>query len=294
MLGTMSTAPYRPVPGPLKFHGGKGAHGAKLARWIVSHMARHRRYVEPFAGGLAVLRARNPNDRGLWLDDTADQRGVAEVVNDLDGRVTNFYRVLRDDDLFPRFVRMAELTLFSRPDWQAARTHAYGKDPVADAWNFFVLNRQSRQGLGKCFATTSPGRNRGGKDERASARLSAVRGLPKVHARLRGVVVENLPAARLIRQEDGPGTLFYCDPPYLHPTRTAQQAYGAFEMTEADHRELLDVLKACEGKVMLSGYPSVLYDVALSGWSRHTLDVPNHASGAKAKDRETEVLWCNF
>jgi DNA adenine methylase len=49
-----------------------------------------------------------------------------------------------------------------------------------------------------------------------------------------------------------------------------------------------------KGKVMLSGYPSVLYDRALSGWNRHTFDVPNHASGARDKGRETQVLWCNF
>ncbi len=30
-------------------------------------------------------------------------------------------------------------------------------------------------------------------------------------------------------------------------------------MTEADHRQLLEVLLGVEGKVMLSGYPSALY-----------------------------------
>jgi DNA adenine methylase len=70
--------------------------------------------------------------------------------------------------------------------------------------------------------------------------------------------------------------------------------YGALEMSEADHRELLAVLRSCKGKVMLSGYPSALYDEELPGWECHTQDVPNHASGAKVKDRETECLWCNL
>jgi DNA adenine methylase len=124
--------------------------------------------------------------------------------------------------------------------------------------------------------------------------LSAVEGLPAVHARLIRVAVENKPAVALIREHDGPGTLFYCDPTYLPSTRTARKAYGAFEMTEGEHRELLDVLRRCKGKVMLSGYPSRLYDEALAGWDRHPFDVPNQASGAKVKGRETEVLWCNF
>jgi hypothetical protein len=75
--------------------------------------------------------------------------------------------------------------------------------------------------------------------------------------------------------------------------RTARRAY-AFEMTEADHRELLDVLRRCRGRVMLSGYPSRLYDQALARWSRWTFELPNNAAGGERKGRETEVLWMNF
>jgi DNA adenine methylase len=75
---------------------------------------------------------------------------------------------------------------------------------------------------------------------------------------------------------------------------TVRDAYGEHEMTEAEHRELLDVLCQCRAKVMLSGYPTPLYDSALASWTRHTFDEPNHASGAKRKERKTEVLWCNF
>jgi DNA adenine methylase len=123
--------------------------------------------------------------------------------------------------------------------------------------------------------------------------LTAVDGLADIHGRLRRVCIENMPALDLIRREDTPGTLFYCDPPYLHETRESTAAYS-HEMTEQDHRELLSVLKECKGKVMLSGYPSTLYDKALSGWSRHSFDLPNNAASGKQKGRETEVLWCNF
>jgi DNA adenine methylase len=70
--------------------------------------------------------------------------------------------------------------------------------------------------------------------------------------------------------------------------------YRPFEMTEADHAEVLAVLRACKGMVMLSGYPPDLYARDLAGWACHTLDVPNQASGARKKGRETECLWCNF
>jgi DNA adenine methylase len=65
-------------------------------------------------------------------------------------------------------------------------------------------------------------------------------------------------------------------------------------MTEADHAELLGVLRQVRGKVMLSGYPSALYDGALTGWNRHTFDMPNHAAGGRSKRRVAESLWCNF
>jgi DNA adenine methylase len=65
-------------------------------------------------------------------------------------------------------------------------------------------------------------------------------------------------------------------------------------MTEDQHRQLLTVLLGCKGKVMLSGYPSALYDSKLAGWARNAFDLPNNAAGGGAKRRMTEVLWCNF
>jgi DNA adenine methylase len=87
--------------------------------------------------------------------------------------------------------------------------------------------------------------------------------------------------------------LFYLDPPYLHQTRETTDAY-ALEMSEADHRDLLAVLRQVEGKVMLSGYPSDLYDAELAGWTRHEMAAPNHASGGRTKRTMTECLWCNW
>jgi DNA adenine methylase len=130
-------------------------------------------------------------------------------------------------------------------------------------------------------------------NEQASAWLTAVEGLPAVHVRLRRVVVLNRPALAVLRSQDGPGTLFYLDPPYLPATRAAPRVFGA-EMTEADHRELLSVIVGLKGRVMLSGYPSPLYDRYLAGWNRPGFDLPNHAAGGRSKRRMTERVWCNF
>jgi DNA adenine methylase len=143
-------------------------------------------------------------------------------------------------------------------------------------------------------APTVRTRLRGGRNDGVNGWWTAVNGLGAVHRRLQDVRVLCRPALDVIRSEDTPATFFYLDPPYLHETRTAKKVYGDFEMTGADHRELLDVLRTCRGKVILSGYPSRLYDEALADWTRHTFDLPNNAAGGKAKGRETEVLWCNF
>jgi DNA adenine methylase len=274
---------------PLKWHGGKHY----LARRIVALMPPHRHYVEPYAGGLAVLLGRDPADPGLWADNGSGQRGVSEVANDLNGRLVNFWRVLRDQDTFAQFARQVQAIPLSRSEWDAAHGHEYGESPVADAVAFFVDCRQSLAGRQRGFTAITRTRTRRGMNGNASEWLSAVDGLPAVHERLRSVVLECMPAVELIRREDTPGTLFYCDPPYLHETRATKKVY-AFEMTEAGHRELLAVVRQCKGKVMVSGYPCPLYDEALSGWTRHTFDLPNHAAGGRSKGRETEVLWCNF
>jgi DNA adenine methylase len=279
-----------PVTPPIKSFGGKHY----LARRIVALMPRHLHYVEPFAGGLAVLLARDPADPRLWSGDDGSHRGVSEIANDLDGRLMTFWRVLQDPDDFQRFRRFVEAAPMSRAAWEAAHAHEYGQDRVDDAVALFVCCRQSLAGRMNGFTSITRTRTRRGINGNASEWLGAVDGLPDVHARLRSVVLENRPALEVIGREDTPHTLFYLDPPYLHSTRSATTAYGPLEMTESDHRELLGLLKKVGGKVMLSGYRSPLYDQALAHWTLHTFDLPNHAAGGKVKRRMTECLWCNF
>jgi DNA adenine methylase len=276
----MTTATANRLTPPLKWHGGKNY----LASRIVALMPPHLHFVEPYAGALAVLLAKSFDD-------------VSEVVNDLNQDLTNFWRVLQDGDTFTRFCRTVEAVPFSEVEWQAARDRldrSPDADPMHRAVWFFIACRQSLAGRMDTFASISRNRTRRRMNEQASAWLTAVEGLPAVHARLKRVVVLNRSALEVIKTQDGPQTLFNLDPPYLHATRTAREVYGPHEMSEGDHRDLLAVVKKCQGKVMLSGYPSRLYDTALADWKRHTFDLPNNAASGKTKDRETEVLWCNF
>ena len=95
-------------------------------------------------------------------------------------------------------------------------------------------------------------------------------------------------AHRFLAEYDYHGReLVYCDPPYLHETRSSMRRYR-FEYEKRDHVELLALLKRLPCHVMLSGYPSKLYDQHLAHWRSLELQVMNQA-GVR-----TEKLWFNF
>jgi DNA adenine methylase len=280
---------------PLKFHGGKNY----LAKDIIDLMPPRCQnpndpapgdtswlhYVEPYFGGGAVLLANNPE-------------GISEVVNDIDGALTNFWRILQHRDLSSWFIRRAEATPFSEGEYGRAVEVLAGKtrEPVLRAWAYFVVCRQSLAGRMRGFATLTRNRTRRGMNEQASAWIGAVDGLAAVHERLRRVVIlDAAQAADVIKKQDGPRTLFYLDPPYLETTRSTPSVY-AYEMTEQQHGELLDLLSDIEGRFLLSGYPSDLYDAyeRQMGWRRVDIAVPNQAAGGKTKRIMTECVWMNY
>lgn len=275
----------------------------------------HLHYVEPYFGGGSVLLARDP--RRDWMIDykwkltngdsiPAHLRGCSEVVNDINGELTNFWSVLRSKELWPELQHLLSATPLCELTFEdvraSERDYATGIMPewMADnstrAWWFFIQCRQSRQGLGKDFATLSRNRTRGGRNEQANAWLSAIDGLPEIHERLQGVVILNRDALDVIRQQDGEHTLFYCDPPYVHSTRSTKKEYGQHEMTEEQHCELMSVLNNIKGKFMLSGYHSDLYDTwrQQQGYTCHEMVIDNKASGAKTKQQKVECVWTNF
>lgn len=263
---------------PLKWHGGKHY----LAHRIVALMPAHKHYVEPYAGGLSVLLAKDPE-------------GVSEVANDLSQDLSNFWRVLQSADTWQDFRRVVEAVPFSEGEFaDARRVTVFGSD-IDRAVNFFVRCRQSLAGRMKSFTGVTKTRTRRGMNNEVSAWLAAVEGLPAVHARLKRVLILNRPALDVIRGHDTPNTLFYLDPPYLHETRVTTKDY-AHEMSEQQHAELLVALTNIKGKFLLSGYPSNLYDeqARVLGWTRHDFPTANHAAGGKTKRVMTESVWTNY
>ena len=246
--------------------------GAKwrMAREIVELMPSHRSYLEPLFGSGAVLFNKPPS--------------AIETVNDLDGDIVNFFRVLREQT--DELIRVISLTPYSRDVFDDAHENR-GTDPFDRAYRFAI---RSRMGHGfKTYQKT------GFKiDVYARERSYCVdtwnktpERLAEAAARLKGVQIENRPALDLIRKFNHDNVLIYADPPYLLNTRGGKQ-YRC-EMNEQDHVELLAALCDHKGYVILSGYLSELYDRELRGWQRIQIKSYNQNS-----DPRTEVLWCNF
>jgi DNA adenine methylase len=243
-----------------------------LARPIVRLLPPHQIYIEPFAGGLNVLLNK--------------PRSVVEVVGDLDGDLIGLYRVLQAD---PAELARRLAALDYSPVTFAAAAVGEPADPIDAAVRCVIRKRWSRGGLERDLSNAK--RKRGGRpgDENAWRTFLADE-LSRLVERLRGVEFRHAPALELIREFDGPDTTFYLDPTYLPSTRTALDTYR-YEMSEADHAELLDVVVVCRGAVVLSGYANALYDRRLAGWQRYEIPIANHAGQGKTKERRVEVLW---
>jgi DNA adenine methylase len=82
--------------------------------------------------------------------------------------------------------------------------------------------------------------------------------------------------------------LVYCDPPYLHSTRNDSHIYN-YELTEADHTRLLEIIKALPCMVLISGYWSALYAQALRAWNTASFQTVTRAGKVV-----TEWLWYNY
>lgn len=237
-------------------------------------------YCEPFGGSAAVLLNRDPSP--------------VETYNDLDGEVVNFFRTLRDDK--ERLVEAIGLTPFSREEFALACELDPSLPPLERARRFYVRARQVRTGLAQTASlgrwANCKGTSRAGMSGVISRWLGAVEALPGIAERLLRVQIENRPALEVIRLYDSPGTLFYCDPPYVHGTRGDDSAYG-YEMSDDDHRGLAEVLNSVQGRVAVSNYPCELLD-ELYPAPRWRKVVGPEKTIHSTKGKREEALWTNY
>lgn len=259
---------------PFPYYGGK----LNLAGRIVGLLPEHAHYVEPYAGSLSVLLEKPP--------------ALMETVNDLDHELVTFWRVLREREA--ELLEVCALSPHARSDYEAIRDQRL--PPAGElevARRTWVQLTQGRAG------TRRPNERTGWRFVVAPSYGMSMPDLldsylsrfPAAVRRLRRVSLECRPALELIRDYGSePSALIYVDPPYVRSARTSS-GYR-YEMTDDDHRALAEVLHTCAAAVVLSGYPSPLYDLELfPGW--HRTDLAGHTSQGGAGKVTTEALWSN-
>lgn len=310
---------------PFRWYGGKYSH----LDWLLPQLPATHQYIEPYGGSAAVLINRDPSPVETFNDLDRDVTTFFRVLRDnrdeLLERIalTPFSREeferaieLKDDESLSDLER-ARLFFIRAGQVQAglaqeatpgrwAYCRATSRRDMANA----VSRWHGRLKQLKTAADRLDGENledliveleQEGRDElvgelvnlgeEAAAKRLRELELFELADRLRRVQIENRPAIETIERHDHEDALFYCDPPYPHDARaeSSTKAYR-FEMEDEDHRELSEVLHACDAKVAISSYRCDLTGEMYGNWNR--IDVDHMAHSGKSPREES--LWLNY
>jgi DNA adenine methylase len=253
------------VPRILHYPGSKWS----MAEWIISHMPKHATYLEPFFGSGAVLFNK--------------PRSKLETVNDLNGSITNLFRVIRDRR--EELVEAIRWTPYSREEYKLS--YELASNEIEKARRFLV-----RCWMARWVKTNmkTGWRHVVDWDTRPLSPAKEWTDLPdkilNAAERLHGVQIECEPALKVIGRYNKSNVLIYADPPYLMDVRRGKMYED--EMTEDDHLLLLAALEKHQGPVILSGYAHPLYDELLQHWKTEIKRVQ-----AEAGEIRIEKLWIN-
>jgi len=256
-------APRRPA---LRYYGG----GWTRAPWTISFIPEHDNYLEPCFGAGSIL-LRKPVAQN-------------EVVNDLDGRTVNYFRVLREQG-------QALLDLINLTPWAEDEMRScieVSPDPLEDARRFFFI----------CWATVHGGptgqyhsfRYQKSIENRFTAPPQDAIGrddLLVTADRLKNVTIMNRDALGLIEKFIREFTVIYFDPPYLAEKRRRKTGYN-HEPDRAWHIEAAKLLRESNGPVLVAGYRSKLY---ADLYEDHGFVRMERVQATNGKTKATECLW---
>lgn len=221
MTPVAPTAPVAP------WLGGK----RNLARRICSLIdaVPHLTYAEPFIGM-----------GGIFLRRTMRPR--AEVINDKGRDIANLFRILQRH--YVQFLDVLKFGLTTRAEFE--RLVQVNPDTLTDlerAARFLYLQRTA-------FGGKVSGRNFGVSHDRPGRfNLTTLEPmLEDLHSRLAGVIIECLDWSDFIPRYDGPGTLFYLDPPYWG----CEGDYGKALFAQDDFARLSEQLQSLQGRFLMS------------------------------------------
>lgn len=281
----------RPV---LRYHGGK----FRLAPLLLELFPPHRVYTEAYGGGGSVLLQK--------------PRCYSEIYNDMDGEVVNVFRVLQNARKARRLDALLRLTPFARAEFELSYKHTRSEVERARrtiirsfmGWGSDSISqlKASRAGFNTRISSTMSTGFRWNSNRSGTTAASDWRVWPDCIAsfvsRLQGVTIENRDARVILRKMDREDALHYVDPPYPMSVRkvgngSALEHRYRFEMTDAQHKELAELLRSLKGMVVVSSYPSKFYDRLYRGWKKVQWTGGHFCSQNTGDQTRTECVWLN-
>jgi len=243
---------------------------------ILPKIPSHTLYVEPFFGGGAVFWGKEPSEM--------------EVVNDINHRLIEFYKVLKYD--YEEIANLVDETFHSRA------LHAHSKKeyqsqaeaitkPIACAWAVWT---QAYQSFSSMIGATFAYDRKGSVARRLYNKKNAFTEAYK--DRLKKVTIECFDAIKVMKTYDTPNTFFYIDPPYVSSDQGHYEGYS-----ESDFTDLLDFCATMQGKFLMSSYPEqILLDYIRKHNWHHEQHLKTLAVDGKRKvpKKKIECLTWNF
>lgn len=259
------------VKPPFKYMGQKNNRLCKEIKNIESQV-KYTRYVEPFGGSLAVFLSLN-------LDNN-----INIIVNDIDGRLTNFYKVVKEDAT--KFLIACDKLPYSAHVFEYVKKQKIFESNLEDAVAYFYEKFASFYS-GSTFHVEKEKNT--AKHYRENLKLICL-----LSKRLENVTIINKDFKDVIKKYDSEDTLFYVDSPYWN----TESYYTTKVFTKDDHLALSNLLKAINGKFIYSCRSDTnVYKLYRSN-KHYALNIRYSVNrlinGEQKKKRVCEKLICNF
>ncbi len=241
---------------------------------IIPLIPPHKIYTEAFCGGAAVFFSKPKSEM--------------ECINDMNGHVVNFYRVMKQD--FPLLRMLINQNPNSRQVHREAEYILKNPEYFSDirrAWAFWVQTNMSFSssvfgGYAYAVRKNSQGRKLINKKVAFNKELCK---------RLELLDIENNDAVKVIKSRDTEDTFHYVDPPYFNSNCGHYSGY-----TLEDFVDLLSCLENIQGKFLLSSYPSdpLIEFTQRNNWNVLEIKKKIVASRTDRTKEKTEVLTSNY
>ena len=242
----------------------------RLSKKLIPLFPKHKIYVEPFCGSLAMLLSKHHPSK-------------IEVVNDANSELINFYEILRTHK--SEFLEMLFFTPYSRELFKTINSSAYKarlKTPVERAWVFYACNRMGWN----CGITDKDSIVLDKHGNYALQFRNIIEMIVPFVERINGVYLECGSFSNVIKAYDQEDAFFYCDPPYT----VGADLYEMGDFSKEHHEELAFVLSTIKGKAMVSYYDDPWLDSLYSSWNKECFTLLSR----QKREEKTEVVYANY